>query len=187
MRTAILFLALSPALAFAQNLHTVDFYGQPLVYMRDGAPHGCGVRIIGGQLPIDEKSSIKMLDVSANLYPKTGALVKMSTYDTSAAGMKAKVKPQLFHINTGWIRAVGAKATTQSRGDAVKGDDGFAILYGTDADSILAIFKAVMTDQVVQVGIRRQGEPTETIFSGKVALSAAEREQLQACFSEISR
>lgn len=182
---AVCFALHLPINALGQNIHVLEMTGQPLVYMHDGNLRGCGVRVFGLD-SVPGQDLIKVFDISTNLYPDKGAVVKVSSYDTTVAIMKSRKPHRLFHLHSGWIRSPGAKATSPIA-PAFKGDDGHAILYSTSVDSALEILKAALSEAIVQVGIRRQGEPTERIYAGKIALSAAELGQIRSCISDLAR
>ncbi len=169
----------------AQTVTTLRLDGQPLVYMKDGRPHGCGLRIFGFH-EIQPSGRLRMVDVSVNVHTATPASVKLTTADTSFDDMKAGNKPRSARVLAGWIRAQDAISTRPLEGKTAAGDDGLSLLYWTDHDSALAVFAAQAERKTIMIGVRRDGDSHERIYAGHVNLSLDESKQITQCLSELS-
>lgn len=188
MRLAAYSLFSIGCIASAQNVIPTRMDGQPLMYMKDGAVNGCGLRIIGGGQRANSET-FDMFDVSINLYREAGAMVKLVAYSTTVAELKSSKgrEPATTKVTSGWIKAEGSAATDPGQSTATPGSDQNSLLYRTSVDSAIAIFKANIESAPVTIGLRRQGVSTERVYYGKIAMSKEETEQHRACLSEMLR
>ena len=134
--------------AHAQNVLDARILGQPLVYMKAGKLSGCGIRLVIVDAPFspNNKTPIPVWDLSFNLYLPGTSAVKIGSYNVSPAEMKSgkpSANPIAVPTATGWLKAPNADATAPL-GQIVKGDDPGFILYWTELDSVLALFKSNM-------------------------------------------
>lgn len=169
---------------FSQNVVVTQINGQPLVYLKDGQPQGCGIRMIGGEGP-NHEGVVRMFDVSINLYASAAAVVKVLSYDAKPQPNKHLGMPVAVPVLRGWIKAPNATGTTPVEGKTLAGEDGKSILYVADVDSVMAVFRAQGSAQPVNIGIRRLHENTERIYSGSVAMSEVEQRQVTQCLKEL--
>lgn len=177
---------LTPSALMAQNVIPTNMEGQPLMYMKDGAVNGCGLRIIGGN-PSQTSAIVNMFDVSINVYRSEGAMVKIVSYSTTVAELQTNKPPKTIKVKSGWLKTPGEKATDPGVNPAVSGDDPNSILYRTSIDSAISIFTAYARQQPISVGIFRAADTSERVYYGRINMSSQEMEQHRSCIQELSR
>lgn len=169
--------------AFAQNVVPVEMTGQPLQYMADGKVSACGLRITA--VRVAKNNRIDAVEASVNIDARGRATVKAVAYKPATAVEFAK-GPVSVKVKSAWVRAAGAPATTPAGGTVLPGDDNKSILFGTSFDSAWGVIEAHLKESPIQMAVRREGEPSEWVLSGKVALERRESEQLRQCIEELS-
>lgn len=173
----------------AQNVVTADLRGQPLVYLKGGKLSGCGIRVIIVDTPpkLTDATQVPVWDFSFNLYLPGTAAVKIGSYNVSANEIRSgkfEAKPKNVPTAMGWLKAPNSEATNPLNGVGKSEDAGF-ILYSTELDSVLALFKAQLDQSAVLVGTRREGAKMDRIFSGPIAMSETENAQIVQCLKEF--
>ncbi len=188
-RSLLIPFLLLPTLSVAQNVETMEFQSQPLMYMKEGNVQGCGVRLVGVRPPpaiSSEKANWQVIDVSFNLSLPGMATIKLSSYDSTPSELKANVKPRMVYVERGWLKAPSAVGTNPMPGtNYFRGEDPNAVLYVTSVDSVLSLFKAQAENQTIHIGIRRKGENFERIFAGKLTFNETDASQSSQCFSDL--
>jgi hypothetical protein len=186
---AIVALAFVDSGARAQNVTSTQILGQPLVYMKAGKLDGCGIRLIIVDAPVklQDNIPIPVWDLSFNLYLPGRGAVKVGSYNVSAAEMrlgKASAKSNNVPTAAGWLKAPNADPTAPLQQIGKSDDPGF-ILYWTELDSVLALFKSHMRGEPILVGTRRTGARNERVFSGTIEMSGDEKAQVGQCLAEF--
>jgi hypothetical protein len=172
--------------AFAQNVITVPMMGQPLVYMKDGAVQGCGVRVLIVDAPPTAAvtaRTVPIWDTSFNISLPGYATIKAGSLDVPIAEIRAgrfagagrPVEPTVF-----WFKAKGTSATkpVAPQAKVIKGEDPGTILYVADVASVLPLFSASNKRESILVGTRWPGGKSDRIFSGTIEMSPKEFEQV---------
>jgi hypothetical protein len=182
-----------PYLASSQNVVETGLDGQALVYMKDGAIDGCGVRVLVVDVPAayDQASLITAYDVSFNLKPSGVAVVQarstdatLSDYESGDKNRRKAVAPDKF-----WLKASGARATApveKMNGKMLPGADRGTVVYVSDRDSVTALFAAHGARKPITMGVIRPGMRTERVFSGQINMSDSERKQVAACLDRLA-
>ena len=166
----------------AQTVFSAELTGQPLQYMKDGVVNGCGIRIValrpmGGRV-------VMAIDVSINVYASGAAIFQAGTYDAELpVGSSKKGEP--LPVASAWIKAQGAVATKPVGRSSMAAADKVSLIYVTELESALAVFRAQARGEPVQVSVTRRGSDIGSIFAGPVTLDASERAQLGACLGEL--
>lgn len=168
--------------AHAQPVDVSDMTGQPLMYMKDGVVHGCGLRIMGGTEKAD--GEFRMFDVSLSVYAAGVTILKAVSYDVTPAEAKSNKPARRVNVVSAWVKAPNEPAT-KPIGAVRQSESEVALLYTTQVDALVAVLKAQSQGAPMNVGIRRLGESAERIQSGPIALSSEERKQLSQCISEL--
>ena len=165
--------------ATAQSVHPVAMAGQPLVYIKDGNIHSCGIRVMG--VEVSNLAVISTIDMSFNLEKSGQGLVKFASGD----GDIIKGKPAKRNKLSGaWIKAPGDKATTP-KSKVIPGEDGFSILYLTDVRSVIGLFEAQEAGKPLNIGIKKLGESHEKIYAGVAKMDDKEQQQVRQCIREL--
>ena len=188
----IIFIAccgLGPNRAHAQNVIGAQIVGQPLVYMKAGKLDGCGIRLMIVDTPpsFNDKRPVPVWDLSFNLYLPGNGAVKVGSYNVSPAELKSgkpSAKPIGVPTASGWLKAPNADATAPLSQIGKSEDPGF-ILYWTELDSVLALFKSYMSGEAILVGTRRTGAKSDRIFSGPIEMAESEKRQVDQCLTEF--
>jgi len=176
--------------AMANPVSEAVITGQPLQYMQEGKVNGCGVRLVGLVEPLPKAKDVEGFDVSFNLYLPGAGFVKGFGFTSSMASFQSmdtqskKRRPERL-----WLRANGADATTPRAGSQQQAQDPpEAILYVTnDIDEIIELFSAVMTQQILQVGMKFPGVGVERIYQGSVRMKQSEVATVARCWDELVR
>jgi hypothetical protein len=178
---ALLALASLSGNGSAQNLITAELVGQPLQYMKDGEVNGCGLRIMGGS-PSGGGRPL-FADASVNFYVAGHTLVKVAMFEVTNQ-QSGRASPRRIPVQSGWLKAPASSATPVL-GNAMKGEDGASLLYGTEFAPALAVVEAHLDNQPIQIGVRRVDATTETIYAGRIRLEPSEREQFVGCWETL--
>jgi hypothetical protein len=168
--------------AWGQNMVQAQIEGQPLVYVREGAVNGCGVRLFGGQA--GTVGAVPYFDVSFNLWRNGAGMVKAISYDLRVEELAAGKRPVGLPISSAWIKTAGAAATQPLKG-VQAGEDKGSILYAASAESVILLFRGLSERSVFMVGVKRTGQASERIFSGRPQLADNDREQVRSCLQEL--
>src|SRR5688572_21265738 len=86
--------------AWGQHVVQAQIEGQPLVYVREGAVNGCGVRLFGGQA--GTVGAVPYFDVSFNLWRNGAGIVKAMSYDLRVEELAAGKRPVGLPISSAW-------------------------------------------------------------------------------------
>lgn len=170
--------------ATAQNVIQTDIEVQPLLYVKEGATRGCGVRLFGGGDIRPGGGSAEWFDVSFNLHDISGT-VKAVSYDVAAAPA-SKIKRTNAAVQNAWIKVDGSDATKPATG-IVRGEDKGSILYVVTMDQVLNLFKGILDGRSFMVAIRRSGQGRERIYAGVPKLTEPDAKQLLSCLTDLSR
>lgn len=172
----------------AQGVVPTKLLGQPLRYMTDGNVSGCGLRVLGGQ-PTRGTRLWRWFDVSVNMFSDGTGAVKITSQDLNAADVeKGRTgPPKLVPIRSGWLKAPGQPATIPLDGKQRTAADGVSLLYPAEPERVFAVILGAAFGDTISVGLRRPTDTNETIYTGKVELSAQESDELAQCIKELVR
>ena len=153
------------------------FAAQPLVHARNGAVHGCGVRLTGGN-PAARASS--WFDVSFNVFRRGVALAHSVAYEIRSSGIEGDAKPARTPVQSTWMK--GPKGSARLGENSERRE---TLVYTLALDEALTLFQAVAAGEPVTVGIKRWDEPAATVYAGKPSLSSEARRELGACLDRL--
>jgi hypothetical protein len=175
-----------------QDIVNTGLDGQALVYVKDGAIDGCGVRVLVVDVPAgySQASLITAYDVSFGLKPSGVAVVQarstdatLSDYESGDKSRRKAVAPDKF-----WLKASGARATAPietMNGGMLAGSDRGAMMYVSDLESVTALFAANGARKPISIGVMRPGMRTERVFSGRINMSDSDRRQVASCLNGL--
>lgn len=174
---AIAVLALCiPAGAVAQQ--ALPMTADALIYERDGAVIGCGIRVTGGKP--EPRSASSWFDVSVNVFRRGVALAQALAYEipksSDGEGRAARVP-----IQSAWIKAGAGSAKL---GENSERQD--SLIYGLAFDEALALFDATGRGSPISVGIKRWGQRTATVQEGTATLNAESRQRIEGCVTRLA-
>lgn len=150
----------------------------PLMHMRDGAVHGCGVRLTGG-LPGTPVSS--WFDLSFNVFRRGVGLVQSIAYELRRSEYDGESRPERVPVQSTWLTA--AEAGSRS-GENIERRD--TLVYRILVDDVLALFEAIATGRPMTLGIRRWGEREDRVHSATASLDVDSRQKIASCLSGLS-
>jgi hypothetical protein len=162
----------------AQTAPGIALAAQSLVHQRDGAVHGCGVRLTGGEASASGAST--WFDVSFNVFRRGVALAQSIAYEIRKSGAGVS-RPARVPVQSTWLRATGANAKL---GENIERRD--TLVYPLVLDDALSLFEAVASGRVVSVGIKRFGQPSDTVYTGAPELTAEARAQIGECLARLT-
>lgn len=182
LKAAALFLlaycADTAGIVHAQDTPTVPIAAQPLVYMKDGAVQGCGLRLTGGEPSATGASS--WFDVSFNVFRRDVALAQSIAYEIKHSEYEGDSRPARVAVQSTWLRApVGGTRlgeNTERRESLI-----FTLLM----EDALSLFEAVATGQPVTLGIKRWGQRVDSVYTGTPAVSAESRGVIGNCLAAL--
>lgn len=174
--------------SFAERLMPIDFTGQVQMSVKDLNTHGCGIRFVGVQTPMDlnnKAERIWLVDASFMIYENGMGLVKALIAETKISEInKKKNNYQVF--NTFWLKADNHPITSPIKGRAVDGETKGSKIYATDIDSIINLYLAVLSGEQLKLAYKFKDQSKDVIFYGKVSLKDDEINQITVCMSELS-
>ena len=185
MRASIALLALlalcvlgSIELAGAQGTNQMPMEALPLVHVRQGEVHGCGVRLTGGE-PNAAVSS--WFDVSFNVFRRGFGLAQSIAYEMRRSGYEGEGRPARVPVQSTWLK-------TAAEGSARLGENterNESLVYRLVIDDVLALFEAVASGRPVTLGIRQWGQRVDAVYTGTPILTADSRQEITACLAGL--
>jgi hypothetical protein len=176
---ALIFLALH---AYGQNADPVRIDGQPLIYLKEGMTHGCGIRFIGFR--IVGNGVANSWDVSVNLYVDGPAMVKGMSYDFNVDQVGTGAKPRPVPIDNAWVKAPN-EAAPQPLSGVHDGQDVGSKIYAILPNSAARLITATLARETIMLGVQRKGDRSDRIAFGQVNLTDAEVKQVDQCLREL--
>ena len=151
---------------------------QPLVYTRDGATQGCGVRLTGGE-PGGEGPSA-WFDFSFAVFRRGIALAQSIAYEIRRSET-GESRPALRPVQSTWIAAWEGRVR---RGENDERRD--TLVYRLVLDDAVALFQAVAHGQPLRLGIRPWGQRNESVYTGTTALTEESRTRIGECLAALT-
>jgi hypothetical protein len=150
----------------------------PLTHVRDGAVHGCGVRLTGGS-PGTPVSS--WFDVSFNVFRRNVGIVQSLAYELRRSDYDGESRPERVPVQSTWLTA----SETGSRvGENVERRD--TLVYRILLDDALALFEGVATGRTMTLGVKRWGEFEDRVHSVTASVDAESRQKIAGCLDALS-
>lgn len=169
--------ALAMPAAAADAASPMPLQVQPLTHTREGQVQGCGLRLTGGEAARPVSS---WFDVSINVFSSGLALAQSIAYELRRSEYDGESRPARVPVRSTWVKA---RDGSPRRGENTERRD--TLVYTLLAEDVLAVFEAVAEGRTVTVGIRRWGEPTDSIHTGAPGLGEAAREEVSACLAGL--
>ena len=179
VRTVLLALSVLAGTANAQGTAQMPMEALPLVHVRQGEVHGCGVRLTGGE-PNPAGSS--WFDVSFNVFRRGFGLAQSIAYEMKRSGYEGEGRPARVAVQSTWLKA-------HDEGSARLGENtkrSESLIYRLVIDDVLALFETVATGRPVTLGIRPWGQRVDAVYTGIPILSADSRQQISACLAGLT-
>ena len=150
-----------------------------LVHARDGAVHGCGVRLTGGE-PVAGGASA-WFDVSFNVFRRGIALAQSIAYEIRHSGYEGDARPARVPVQSAWLKTPGGSARM---GENLQRLD--TLIYPLVLDDALALFRAVASGETLTLGIKRWDQRVASVYAGAPALSDDARRRIEACLARLA-
>jgi hypothetical protein len=166
--------------ARAQGAPALPLAAQSLVYQRDGAVQGCGVRLTGGEPGASGPSA--WFDVSFNVFRRGIALAQSIAYEIRRSGYSGESRPARVPVQSTWLKAADGRARL---GENLERRD--ALVYTLVLDDALSLFEAVGSGRAVSIGIKRWGQATDSVYTGAPELTSETREQIAECLARLAQ
>jgi hypothetical protein len=177
-----LIVALSGALAMpavaADATSPMPLEVQPLTHARDGHVRGCGLRLTGGEAA---KPVSSWFDVSFNVFASGVGIAQSVAYELRRSDYDGESRPARVPVRSTWIKA--AEGSTR-RGES--SERGETLVYTLLAEDVLGLFEAVAEGRTISIGIRRWGEPADSVHTGVPVLDEAARKSVSACLAQLT-
>jgi hypothetical protein len=183
MKAAVLVGLVCCAVAASQPIlaqtGSIPFAAQSLVYNRDGAVQGCGVRLTGGAPSATGAST--WFDVSFNVFRRGIALAQSIAYEIRRSAYQGDSRPARVAVQSTWLKVGDGSARLGENTERRE-----TLVYTLVLDDALALFEAVASGRPVSVGIKRWGQPTASVYAGAPELTSETREQIAACLARLA-
>ena len=189
-----LLLCLTAALpAMAQSPLPLRLDGSVTAFLAaPGRAAGCGLRVFGIESMPPPRSTLRTVDLSVLLGPEAFVqgvgMVKASSFETTAAAMKAGQPTRPFTVTDGWLRVPGVAQTRAAPGASLAPDESPQVhRYLADAAALFAVLDAVLEGRAIEVSIERSGLPSHPVYAGVVQLAPQDRTQFVACMRDLQQ
>jgi len=167
--------------------------GTPSVFA-DGAGRisACGLRVFGVEPLPPPRTGYRTVDLSILLGLQTVAqgigMVKASSFETTAAALKANLPTRPFKVSDGWLRVPGSERTTAVPGKPLAPDsEPGAHRYLAAATALYDVADAVLEGKEIQVSVVREGVPSNPVYAGVVRLAPGDRQKFVACMRDLQK
>jgi hypothetical protein len=164
--------------ALAQDAREFGLAAQSLVYQRDGVVQGCGVRLTGGEPNASAPSS--WLDVSFNVFRRGVALAQAIAYEIGRSEYAGDSRPSSVPIQSTWLKPAEGKARLGENSERRE-----SLVYPLGLDDALALFQAVAQNEPVIIGVKRWGQRTDSVYTGKAVLDSDTRARIGECLTSL--
>jgi hypothetical protein len=149
----------------------------PLTHVRDGQVQGCGLRFTGG----DARAPVSTwFDVSLNVFRRGIAIAQSIAYAIRRSEVEGDSRPTIAPVESTWVRA-GERTARRGENMERKG----ALVYTLVSDDVVDVFEAVAKGEPVTLGMKRWGEPTDIVYTGRAVIDGESRHQIGACLTEL--
>ena len=149
----------------------------PLVHARDGAIHGCGVRLTGGE-PGGAASG--WFDVSFNVFRRGVALAQSIAYEIRRSTFDGDARPARVPVQTTWLKASRSSARLGENAERRE-----TLVYALAMDDAIALFEALASGETLTVGLKRWDQRSASVYAGAPELAAEDRRTLQSCLDRL--
>jgi hypothetical protein len=166
--------------ARAQGAPAIPLAAQSLVYQRDGAVQGCGVRLTGGEPSALGASA--WFDVSFNVFRRGIALAQSIAYEIRRSAYAGDSRPARVPVQSTWLKAADGRARLGENDQRRE-----TLVYTLALDDALSLFEAVGSGRAVSIGIKHWGQPTDSVYTGAPELTAETREQIGECLARLAQ
>lgn len=183
-RVAALLAAWLCGTAHAGTVYQSAIVVSPQMQMREGEVDGCGIQFKSLPTSFGGENAPVMLDVSLNLYSGFYAGMKGGASRVGMTGGTPSSRKAL-PISSFWLKTVGQKATTPTKGKVMPANDPGYLLYASDFSHAADLFYAVLEGKQLSLGVHIKGESVERIYVGIPSLEDVEREQSRQCMVEL--
>ena len=150
---------------------------EPLTHLRDGAVHGCGVRLTGGE-PGAALSA--WFDVSFNVFRRGPAIAQSIAYEIRRSE-NGEARPARVPVQRTWLKATEGSARM---GENTERRD--ALVYTLLVDDVLALFEAIASAQPLALGVRHWGHEMDSVYTATPTLDAESRKRIGTCLASLA-
>jgi hypothetical protein len=182
MRAPILLLALCAldllSAANAQGTRQLAMEALPVVHVRQGEVHGCGVRLTGGE---PGKAASSWFDVSFNVFRRGPGLAQSIAYEIRRSEFEGDSRPAQVPVQSTWLQV--AQGTARLGENTERRD---TLVYTMVIDEVLALFEALAKGEPVTLGIKRWGQRADAVYSAAPLLSTDSRHQIGVCLADLA-
>lgn len=185
----VLMTIMLPATCLAERLMPINFSGQPLMNLKEGAVDSCGVRFVGFTSPANPSNKEEQLwvsDASFMLVRGGVGIVKAVLSKTTVGNVNEnKLETISQSFKTFWIKVDGEDSTKPINGDALDGETKGSKLYATKAVGLMRIYNAFVNKEPVQIGYKFNNDLSDLAFFGNISISGDEFNQINLCMNEL--
>ena len=173
---AFYFLLVAAATASAGEM---PIAAQPLVHSRDGAVHGCGARLTGGDAVTARDSA--WFDVSFNVFRGGYALAQSYAYELRPSNSDGEARPARVPLQSAWMKSPHAAARLGENTEQRE-----TLVYTLFMDDAVDLFRALAAGEPVTVGIKRWDRRNASVYAGKPELTEENRRRIADCLVRLT-
>lgn len=171
--------------ASASTMYEATILGKPDIHLRDGNVSACGMSILAVENTEQNAASRSVVDSSFYVTLHGGLVKGVYTEATAEDITKNELTTTNLPIKDFWFKGPGQTATQPAAG-LVDSDTENALVYATSLESAFALFRAVATGEIIQIGLQEVDAAVGIILYGKVEVSASDLNQVRTCVEELS-
>ena len=174
--------------SYAERLMPMEFIGQPLMLLDEGNLQSCGIRIVGVQFPVDTNNPNELLwsaDGSFMVNRNGYGLVKATASQITLNDITIQKASTNKTLKSFWFKAEGVKATTPLT-KVIQGEQKYSLLYSTNAESVLGLYRSVLNDKSIQFALKFEKGAQDVAFYGTVNIQKEELQQVISCMNELA-
>ena len=120
------------------------------------------------------------------MFDKKGyGLVKALAYQTTVKDVTSDKAAKDIPFKSFWFKADNFKATTPIM-KTVKGEQKYSLMYATEADSVLGLYNAVLSNEVIKFALKFENGTEDVAYYGKVTIKKDELQQVVSCMDELT-
>ena len=156
----------------------ISMEARPVTHLRNGAVHGCGVRLTGGQ---PETPVSSWFDVSFNVFRRGIALVQSIAYEIRRSEFDGESRPAVVPVQSTWLSAAEANARV---GENSERRD--MLVYRVLAEDALGLFEAVASGRNLTLGVKRWGDRVDSVYTAAASMEPDARQKIAACLGALA-
>jgi len=165
--------------AHAQTTGSISIDAQPVLHLREGKVHGCGVRLTGGAAG---KAASSWFDVSFNVFRRGLGIAQSIAYEIRRSEFEGDSRPAMVPVQSTWLKAAEGGARLGENTERRN-----TLIYTMVMDDVLNLFEALAKGEAIAIGIKHWGQRVDAVYTGAPVLSIDSRQRISSCLEDLGR